>query len=101
MDVLSPGGLALIYIYIFFSNSLTFCLTTTNKSKLPWGEGQERASMDLKKPPCNESEEATTFFYTLCIQAHALVKLVSFSGAHNLFFLSANQMLLKMSPSSF
>lgn len=60
MDVLSPGGLALIYIYFFFSNSLTFCLTTTNKSKLPWGEGQERASMDLKKPPCNESEEATT-----------------------------------------
>lgn len=91
MDVLSPGGLALIYIYtFFFSNSLTFCLTTTNKSELPWGEGQERASMDLKKPPCNESEEPTThnlFFYTLCIQAHALVKLVSFSGAHNLFFL--------------
>lgn len=90
MDVLSPGGLALIYMYFFFSNSLTFCLTATNKSKLPWGEGQERASMDLKKPPCNESEEVTThnlFFCTLCIQAHALVKLVSFSGAHNLFFL--------------
>lgn len=72
MDVLSPGGLALIYIYIFFSNSLTFCLTTTNKSKLPWGEGQERASMDLKKPPCNESATTHNLFFIPSASKHML-----------------------------
>lgn len=87
MDVLSPGGLALIYIYIFFQILWPFVSPLPIKVSYPWGEGQERASMDLKKPPAMNQRKPQPFFYNLCIQAQALVKLVSFSGGRNLFFL--------------